>query len=201
LARATIPQLASWNRKLSLPIRRGCLTSPFSTKCVVCGFTLTISASNVVCFCVNRFLEEPLLCYRPRQPLSWPSPRFAPGWKQVPLSYRKRCANWKKQRQEDAHSCLSQNALRHQTGRNACPPLGRKADYATNGPNETQISSRHFAASGRVGLGAAELDLVQPAVETAASEQFFVPANIEDPPAVHGHNPIGHRQDGQPMRN
>ena len=46
-----------------------------------------------------------------------------------------------------------------------------------------------------------ELDLVQPAIEGAAGQQLLVPADVHDPPALHHHDPVGQRQDGQPVGN
>ncbi len=69
LVRATSPQLASHNRKLTLPIRRGCLTSPFPRE----------QPGNKPSFSPQiRTLLSPLALFSLRRNVRWPLLRTGP---------------------------------------------------------------------------------------------------------------------------
>ena len=45
-----------------------------------------------------------------------------------------------------------------------------------------------------------EVDLIQPAIETAAGEELLVPGDVDDPAVLHHHDAVGQGQDRKTMR-
>jgi len=67
-------------------------------------------------------------------------------------------------------------------------------------PNPQIPKSQSLNPFSGASLQVLKLQLVQPAVESAAGEHLLVRADVDDFTRLHGHDPVGQRQRGQPMR-